>query len=171
MLFVTFYVSQQRSGLKSYWLGGDVNLLPPYLEEAKQVDESHGNVKRGTPHDELSIYGPLVKVPSALLANRTQEQVRGAELVNAVGGSANPSPTRLLLNVGLTPKEAEDLIKEGKIDAAVFGMLWITNPDLYKRVEHNQELSTNVNLFGLYNFHDNPSEGYTDYPTSVAVTA
>jgi 2,4-dienoyl-CoA reductase-like NADH-dependent reductase (Old Yellow Enzyme family) len=67
----------------------------------------------------------------------------------------------------LTPEEAASLIQDDKIDAAAFGMLWITNPDLYRRIEQGKEFNQNVNLFGLYNYKKHPSEGYSDYPAAT----
>jgi 2,4-dienoyl-CoA reductase-like NADH-dependent reductase (Old Yellow Enzyme family) len=144
----------------------DVNISPPYLAEVKQVDEKHEGVMRGTPHDALAIFGPLIKVPPKDLENRSETQIRG-EAATATG--ANPSPTRLLLNVDLTPEEAEKLLEEGKIDGAVFGMSWITNPDFYKRIVEGKGFNQNVNFHGLYSWNgDNIGEGYADYPIAVS---
>jgi 2,4-dienoyl-CoA reductase-like NADH-dependent reductase (Old Yellow Enzyme family) len=127
-----------------------VDLVPPYLEGSKELEEAGGNIKRATQHDVLATYGPLVKNPA-------NENVEGA----------SPAPTRLLFNSGLTPDEAAGLIQEGKIDAAVFGILWITNPDFYKRIEQGKQLNYDVDFFGLYNYKNHPSEGYSDYPTAT----
>jgi 2,4-dienoyl-CoA reductase-like NADH-dependent reductase (Old Yellow Enzyme family) len=79
----------------------------------------------------------------------------------------NSTPTRLLLNCGLTPEESESLLREGKIDAAVFGQLWIPNPDLYKRIEQGKRLTQETDFFGWHNFRNQSSEGYSDYPTAT----
>jgi 2,4-dienoyl-CoA reductase-like NADH-dependent reductase (Old Yellow Enzyme family) len=122
--------------------------------------------KRATPHDVLTVYGPLVKVPPGTLAEHKEATFRGAAMPAPDCG--NPTPTRLLLNGGLTPDEAATLIKDGLIDAAVFGVSWISNPDFQRRIEQGKELNTNLDMFGLYNFPDGqPAKGYTDYPKAT----
>jgi 2,4-dienoyl-CoA reductase-like NADH-dependent reductase (Old Yellow Enzyme family) len=79
----------------------------------------------------------------------------------------NNSSTLLVLNAGLTLSEADGLIKEGKIDAAAFGRLWINNPDLQKRFEKSVPLETRMDWFGLYSFKEDPNVGYTDYPVAT----
>jgi hypothetical protein len=130
----------------SYIAAYDIDLDPPYLTEPK----ADGPIKRGTPHDSLAVFGPLI---------------RGGE--NVVP-SANPTPTRLLLNGALTPDEAAQLIAAGTIDGAVFGIPWITNPDLYRRIVGRKPLSDKLNFYGLYNWDgDNIGEGYNDYPIAA----
>lgn len=103
--------------------------------------------KRGTPHDVLGTYGPLIKDPS------------------------NPSAsdrTKLLLNGGLNPNQANELIAEQLIDAAVFGSLWISNPDLQRRVEQGKELNMQPDRKTFYGFPgDDPKVGYSDYPDAA----
>jgi 2,4-dienoyl-CoA reductase-like NADH-dependent reductase (Old Yellow Enzyme family) len=111
---------------------------------------SNGKVKRATPHDTLSIFGPLIKKTEALAPNW--------------GG---PTPTRLLLNGSLTPDEAELLVKTDRIDAAVFGSPWVANPDLYHRIVQGKPLATVTDPFVFYNFKQHPSEGYTDFPRAM----
>ena len=86
---------------------------------------------RGTVHDVLEAYGPLI------------------------------TKSKRLLNADLTPDEAEELIKSGKIDAGVFGWAWIGNPDVVRRLEQGKELNMDVNINGLYS---GDAVGYTDYP-------
>jgi 2,4-dienoyl-CoA reductase-like NADH-dependent reductase (Old Yellow Enzyme family) len=96
----------------------------------------------GTYHDVLKSYGPLIK--------------------------RDGSSTLLVLNSDLTAEEGSNLIKENKIDVALYGRPWINNPDFQHRVEQNVPLTTEMNWFGLYNFKEQPSEGYSDYPAATA---
>ncbi|KAF9246855.1 hypothetical protein BU15DRAFT_69713 [Melanogaster broomeanus] len=66
-------------------------------------------------------------------------------------------------------KEAEALIAQNKIDAAVFGMLWISHPDLAKRLEHGVPLDNQIEFTKLYGLGpemtlEELKKGYTDYP-------
>ncbi|KAJ3556668.1 hypothetical protein NM688_g1897 [Phlebia brevispora] len=76
------------------------------------------------------------------------------------------------LNGGLTPSEADKLIEEGKIDAAVFGTLWIANPDLQKRIEKGMDIggkgiSLDLDPTTFYGVPGiDPRKGYTDYPAA-----
>ncbi|KAG8910372.1 hypothetical protein FRC01_006371 [Tulasnella sp. 417] len=97
--------------------------------------------KRATPHDVLEAYGPLFKQAGA-----------GAT-------------TRLFINGSLNPAEANELIGSGKMDGAVFGWLWIGNPDLQTRIEKGAELVFMPDVTQLYGSKtDTPHSGYTDYP-------
>lgn len=97
--------------------------------------------KRGTPHDVLESYGHLF--------NRSEA----------------PGQTKLLLNGGVSPQEANELINSRKIDAAVFGWLWIGNPDLQIRVEKEAELVFMPDVTQLFHSKsDSPRGGYSDYP-------
>jgi len=104
---------------------------------------------RAIQHDVLATYGPLIKSPS------------------------KPSPTtKLLLNGALTPTEANELIAKNLIDAAVFGTLWIGNPDLQTRIENGWKLNENPNRKMFYAFPgDDPKEGYADYPRAEEAKA
>lgn len=92
----------------------------------------------------LKVYGPLIK--PALNSN---DEIR----------------TKLLFNGGLTPTEANSLISQGLIDAAVFGTLWIGNPDLQHRVEKGLEINESPDRKTFYAFPgSDPTVGYSDYP-------
>ncbi|KIJ36201.1 hypothetical protein M422DRAFT_179813 [Sphaerobolus stellatus SS14] len=94
---------------------------------------------RATQHDVLSSYRPFIK------------------------------NTKLVLNSGLTPSEADDLIQSGKIDAAAFGFLWISHPDMQKRVEAGKPLDAQVDFQNIY-WHEGITveKGYTDYVSVIA---
>lgn len=172
----------------SYYIAQLCALKPAYIQlvryaagmdvtmPAQTVDGAHGEkTKRATPHDVLVTYGAIVKPPPDVLKEHPEAQIRGAALPakGSPADKANPSPTRLFLNAGLTPREAEELIEQGKIDAAVFGMLWIGNPDLEKRIEKGMDVggkgineSPNSKLF--YQIPEGDlGIGYTDYPSAT----
>lgn len=97
--------------------------------------------KGATPHDVLETYGPLFKHPSA----------------RAI--------TKLFLNGGLRPNEANDLINSGKIDVAVFAWSWIAKPDLQIRTEKGAEIEAMPDVAQLYHSkNDDSKSGYSDYP-------
>ncbi|KAG8954531.1 hypothetical protein FRC00_005848 [Tulasnella sp. 408] len=112
-----------------------------------QMDPEFDGKKRGTPHDVLGTYGPLIKDPS---------------------NPATSDTTKLLLNGGLNPDQANELISSQLIDAAVFGTLWISNPDLQTRLEQGKELNTQPDHKTFYGFPgDDPRVGYSDYPDAA----
>jgi 2,4-dienoyl-CoA reductase-like NADH-dependent reductase (Old Yellow Enzyme family) len=145
----------------------------PFMDQPLQPEQLHegepeGQYKRGIPHDALAVYGPLVKLSRAIMADHREQQMRGLALPPKAAGSVR---TRLLLNGALPPREADALIADGLIDGAVFGQLWIGNPDLQRRIEAGLDVDgkginecTNMKAFH-YTTNGNPHQGYTDYPT------
>lgn len=142
---------------------------------ATQQDEGEGDQpSRGTPHDVLASYGAIVKPPPDLLKKHPEAQLRGRALPErgSAADKANPSPTRLFFNGGLSPQEADQLIKDGKIDAAVFGTLWIGNPDLQRRIEAGLDvggkgINEQPNVKAFYQSPEGkPELGYSDYSTA-----
>ena len=84
----------------------------------------------------------------------------------------NPTPTKLFLNGALSPREASDPLEKEKIDATVFGTLWINNPDLQKRLEMGMDIGHGLNMdvdpktfYGVPGM--DPSIGYIDWPTAT----
>lgn len=63
-------------------------------------------------------------------------------------------------NQDLSFDQAQQLISEGKIDAAAWGKLYIANPDLAKRIETGAPL----NEPKVESFYQGGSAGYVDYP-------
>ncbi|KIJ36200.1 hypothetical protein M422DRAFT_232710 [Sphaerobolus stellatus SS14] len=94
---------------------------------------------RATQHDVLSSYRPFVK------------------------------HTKLVLNGGLTPSEADSLIQSGEIDAAAFALPWIAHPDMQKRVEAGKPLDAELDFQNIY-WHEGITveKGYTDYVSVIA---
>ncbi|MBD2330041.1 alkene reductase [Alkalinema sp. FACHB-956] len=67
----------------------------------------------------------------------------------------------LIGNMGYSPEEANAAIAAGKVDAIAFGSLFIANPDLPERIQHNAAF----NPPNPATFYTPGPEGYTDYPT------
>ncbi|KAJ7670354.1 hypothetical protein B0H17DRAFT_1085907 [Mycena rosella] len=101
-----------------------------------QLDVLPEGKPRGTPHDLLATYGKLVRNAKTFV-------------VGAV-----------------TPAEAENLVTTGQVDGVFFGTLWITHPDLAKRIRHGKYIDNLFAVPHLYGDVDvDPKLGYTDYPT------
>lgn len=124
--------------------------------------------KRGIPHDVLAVYGAFIKPSPSALEEHTEELLRGPAMPAPEFDGKNPTPTRLFLNGGLTGEEAEKLLGEGLIDAAVFGMLWIGNPDLQKRFEKGVPVNMALDYSTLQSGVDGDMRvGYTTYPAAA----
>jgi N-ethylmaleimide reductase len=61
---------------------------------------------------------------------------------------------------GYQRSDAMKVVEEGYADAVAFGRLFISNPDLPKRLEHNAELTK----YDRGTFYGGAEKGYTDYP-------
>lgn len=123
--------------------------------------------KRGIPHDVLAVYASLIK--PAYTENHLEASIRGSAMPTPDFDARNPTPTRVFVNGGLNPEEAGSLIEKGTVDAAVFGMSWICNPDLQARVEKGVELTAFPDFTTLYGppAGKEVSVGYTDYPAAT----
>ena len=66
-----------------------------------------------------------------------------------------------MINGGFDQKSGNKVIEEGDADLVAFGKLFISNPDLVERFEHNYELAEWDND----TFYTPGKEGYIDYPT------
>ncbi len=70
-------------------------------------------------------------------------------------------------NMGYTAETARERIDAGEADAIAFGTLYICNPDLAERFAQDAELNEpRPDTFVTY---DEPSQGYTDYPSLAGV--
>ncbi len=78
----------------------------------------------------------------------------GAKLKKEFGGV-------YIMNQMLTKATSESLINAGDADAVAFGKLFISNPDLTKRLLLNSDLNTPK----PETFYGDGAIGYTDYPT------
>ncbi|MBF7681866.1 alkene reductase [Acinetobacter sp. B5B] len=69
-----------------------------------------------------------------------------------------------IANEKLTASSANTLLENKSADAVAFGQLFIANPDLLERLEHDLPLNE-VDFNTLYPSNDDLNKGYTDYPT------
>ncbi|KAJ7150829.1 hypothetical protein C8R43DRAFT_490337 [Mycena crocata] len=91
--------------------------------------------RRGTPHDILGTYSKLIHNSKTFVVG------------------------------GVTPEEAEELVRTGKVDGVFFGMAWLTHPDLGKRIRHGKRVDNVVAVPHVYgDVNVDPKLGYTDYP-------
>jgi 2,4-dienoyl-CoA reductase-like NADH-dependent reductase (Old Yellow Enzyme family) len=65
-----------------------------------------------------------------------------------------------IVNEGFTPQTAKNILAAGEADAVAFGKLFISNPDLPRRLKTGAEL----NEWNANTFYAEGAEGYTDYP-------
>jgi 2,4-dienoyl-CoA reductase-like NADH-dependent reductase (Old Yellow Enzyme family) len=92
------------------------------------------------------------------------------DVVDTYGKLVNREKTKLFVNSGYTPEEAQKVIADDKTaDGVFFGFAWLTHPDLTKRIQYAKPLDNAPDFHGLYN-HDGTVEGlkkgYTDYPAA-----
>lgn len=73
----------------------------------------------------------------------------------------------LIANSGFDTEEGEALIGAGHADMLAFGKLYISNPDLDKRIENGISL----NKWNSSTFYGGDDRGYIDYPTIAEVEA
>ncbi|KAL2826133.1 hypothetical protein BDW59DRAFT_161259 [Aspergillus cavernicola] len=93
-------------------------------------------------YDPLQQFGPMIKYPG--------------------------SKTKLMVNHGYTPEEANRLVQEGKIDLVTFGRPFISNPDLVTRIKNGVPLAINDRGGDLYyGPYKTVDEGYNDWPCAV----
>jgi N-ethylmaleimide reductase len=62
---------------------------------------------------------------------------------------------------GHTPESAQKEVKDGLADAVAFGRLFISNPDLPRRLQQGADL----NRYDRSTFYGGKEVGYTDYPS------
>jgi N-ethylmaleimide reductase len=74
-------------------------------------------------------------------------------------------PGRYLYGSGLTKEKADSLLESGIADAAVFGALFVANPDLPRRFE----LDAALNALDPATLYGGAAEGYIDYPALEAL--
>ncbi|GJJ12947.1 hypothetical protein Clacol_007194 [Clathrus columnatus] len=74
----------------------------------------------------------------------------------------------LFLNAGISISEAEELLREEKLDAVVFGRLWISHPDLQLRIEYGVPVDVPIDPTTILGrSYVDPRRGYVDYPVVV----
>lgn len=167
----TYFVTQLASMKLAYvqFLQHTRLIDVPAKPTAKQLDENVRETPflRAIPHDVIAVYGGLIKPPPCALEDHAEEHIRGPAMPKPEFDSRNPSPTRVFVNGELTANLAEYLIGRGLVDAAVFGRMWISNPDLQKRFENGLALNMKTDLHTLYYGVDGDIRvGYTTYRES-----
>ncbi|KAF8181209.1 hypothetical protein K438DRAFT_1602004 [Mycena galopus ATCC 62051] len=72
--------------------------------------------------------------------------------------------THVFVNGRVTPPEAEELVKSGKIAGVFFGSAWISHPDVARRIKAGKPLDNQVDFAHLYGREGvDPAVGYLDY--------
>ncbi|KAJ7737784.1 hypothetical protein DFH07DRAFT_92881 [Mycena maculata] len=103
------------------------------LRYREAADAEIDGKKRGTPHDVIETYSPFLP------------------------------DTNIFVNGGVEPAEAEELVRAGKASGVFFGVPWISNPDLGKRIRAGKALINPIDSKTFYNPGVDLSLGYTDY--------
>jgi N-ethylmaleimide reductase len=67
---------------------------------------------------------------------------------------------------GFTGEAAEAAITQGHADAIAFGRIFISNPDLPRRLEHGYPITP----YNRATFYGGEEKGYTDYPVYDELT-
>ncbi|KAF5351526.1 hypothetical protein D9758_007236 [Tetrapyrgos nigripes] len=128
-----------------------------FLRYSEATDPVFDGKNRGTPHDVVGTYSPLVKNPK----------------------------TAVLVNTGFTVEEGAEVVDKGIAAAVLYGMNWIVHPDFAKRVQDGKPLDgiQRLDMMGLYGHYppyphsedqlkgeklaqlkEDLKRGYTDYP-------
>ncbi|KAJ3713272.1 hypothetical protein DFJ43DRAFT_46413 [Lentinula guzmanii] len=89
------------------------------------------------------------------------------DVVHAYGHLVKKST--LLSNGDFTPEEAAEYIAAGKVVGVFWGHLWVSHPDLAKRIQNGKPIDTPIDMHNLYGNAcgttlDDQRVGYTDYP-------
>ncbi|SDH73006.1 alkene reductase [Bradyrhizobium ottawaense] len=71
----------------------------------------------------------------------------------------------LIVNAGITPERADEIVVSGEADAVAFGRLFLANPDLPARIQAGGPYNSPWH-FGIYGGSDT---GYLDYPSLETV--
>ncbi|KAF7364073.1 Artemisinic aldehyde Delta(11(13)) reductase [Mycena sanguinolenta] len=95
---------------------------------------------RATQHDVLSTFAPLL------------------------------TSTPVFVNSGVTPAEAEALVRSGKAAGVFMGINWISHPDLVRRLKAGQALDNVLDFVRIYGSDAEGVDltvGYVDYPEAT----
>ena len=105
----------------------------------------------------LHVVEPRIRGKALLEGDSLESSLLATEMIRpAYRGS-------LIANGGFSPDSAADLILRGNADAVSFGKLFISNPDLPKRIREGAALSD----FDTTTFYTFDEIGYTDYPAAA----
>jgi N-ethylmaleimide reductase len=86
-----------------------------------------------------------------------------AELQDTIGHFRDRYRGVLIANFGFDKASANSVIESGQADAVSFGKLFISNPDLVRRLHEDLPLSAPVQE----TFYQGGSQGYVDYPPAA----
>ena len=104
----------------------------------------------------------VIKGPNAAVNIRRYVQLDGvARPLDAVAAHFRAfTRTPILVNGGLSPQRGAELVAQGTADGAVFGRLFISNPDLPARLQAGAPLAE----WDMDTFYQGGEKGYLDYP-------
>lgn len=64
-----------------------------------------------------------------------------------------------------TGEKANEEVSGGLVECVAFGTLYMYNPDLYYRIQHDLPINAKGNVWAHYNIvDDDVRKGYSDYP-------
>ncbi|MCB5163126.1 alkene reductase [Marinomonas algarum] len=84
----------------------------------------------------------------------------GIQQADVVSVARETYQGHLMVNMGYSPEEAQQVLKSGQADSVAFGTSILANPDFVERVKQGAEL----NQPNPDTFYTSGTEGYTDYP-------
>jgi N-ethylmaleimide reductase len=88
----------------------------------------------------------------------------GVQQAGVVAVARETYQGHLMVNMGYTPEEANQVLADGQADSVAFGTGILANPDFVERVKAGAALNEpNPNTF-----YTSGAEGYTDYPFMTA---
>jgi N-ethylmaleimide reductase len=88
----------------------------------------------------------------------------GLQQADVVSVAREAYKGHLMVNMGYSPEEANQVIASGQADSVAFGTGILANPDFVERVKNGAEL----NQPNPDTFYTSGAEGYTDYPFMTA---
>ncbi|KAF7353747.1 Artemisinic aldehyde Delta(11(13)) reductase [Mycena venus] len=104
----------------------------------------------------------------SLLASIIQGKKRATQHDVLASYSSFLPDTKIFLNAGVMPAEAEELVDSGKVAGVFNGLSWIAHPDMGKRIQTGKALDSNVDFKTLYGAPGvDPALGYVDYKEAV----
>lgn len=126
-----------------------------------------GSVNSMSDSNPLETFGYAIRELNRIgIAYVHLKEAAGADLRH--GGSMVPSQAfrkffdrALIVNTGYTGERAEAVLQEGTADLVAFGVPFLANPDLPKRIQ----IGAPLNKPDQSTFYGGTEKGYTDYPT------
>lgn len=79
--------------------------------------------------------------------------------------------SKILAVAEYTGEKANEEVSAGLVEAVAFGTLYMYNPDLYHRIQHDLPINSAGNVWAHYNIIEGDvRKGYSDYPFSEEAT-